>query len=213
MPIRDLRGWALVGTCLVWVTVAVSCTAEPAWPQSAIIALRGYTACPHSDAFSTNGKTPASGSPDEMIYLWDVSTPPEDAHLPLPEGALVRSQQGWINEVTFSADGRFLAIATSLGVELWDVATLEAVSFFDGSTRPVSDVAFSPDGGTLAIGSDDHTVRLWDTATGSLVRVLSGHTDWVNSVAFSPDGGTVASGSIDGQSGCGTPRQGGSCAP
>jgi WD40 repeat protein len=67
----------------------------------------------------------------------------------------------------------------------------------------VRTVAFSPDGGLLASGSDkstlgDPSVKLWGVATGELVTTLSGHTDSVNSVAFSPDGETLASGSDDG---------------
>jgi len=52
----------------------------------------------------------------------------------------------------------------------------------------VWDVAFSPDGQTLASGSLDKTVILWDVSTGRKLRTLKGHTDRVLSVAFSPDG-------------------------
>jgi WD40 repeat protein len=55
-------------------------------------------------------------------------------------------------------------------------------------------VAFSPDGKTLASGSDDNTIKLWDVATGKEQATLKGHTAWVASVAFSPDGKTLASG-------------------
>jgi WD40 repeat protein len=58
-------------------------------------------------------------------------------------------------------------------------------------------VSFSPDGGTLASGSLDATVRLWDVATGTERRVLKGHAQSVWSVSFSPDGSTLASGSWD----------------
>ncbi|KAF7585387.1 hypothetical protein BBP40_011037, partial [Aspergillus hancockii] len=61
----------------------------------------------------------------------------------------------------------------------------------------VLSVAFSPDGCTLASGSDDNTIKLWDTTTGTECQTFEGHLNWVNSVAFSPDGRTLASGSSD----------------
>ena len=66
-----------------------------------------------------------------------------------------------------------------------------------GHYLPVSNVAFAPDGKTLASGSSDNSIKLWDPATGTLRATLLGHTRPVSSVAFAPDGRTLASGSND----------------
>ena len=63
-------------------------------------------------------------------------------------------------------------------------------------TSEMYSVAFSPDGGRLASGSDK-IVRVWNTATGELEDKLEGHTDTVLSVAFSHNGRFIVSGSGD----------------
>jgi len=66
-----------------------------------------------------------------------------------------------------------------------------------GRTGDATSVAFSADGGTLASGSHDSTVKLWNTSDGKLIGTLKGHDAGVASVAFSPDGRKIASGSYD----------------
>ncbi|MEH1935981.1 MAG: serine/threonine-protein kinase [Nostoc sp.] len=66
-----------------------------------------------------------------------------------------------------------------------------------GHSSDVNSVAFSPDGKTLASGSDDKTIKLWNLASGQEIHTLEGNSDWIWTVAFSPDSKTLASGSAD----------------
>eukprot|EP00667_Euglena_gracilis_P024912 EG_transcript_28933 len=60
----------------------------------------------------------------------------------------------------------------------------------------VNAVAFSPDGNSVATGSDDAVVRIW-SLDGHMVRDLRGHEKAVTSLAYSPDNRLLASGSRD----------------
>src|SRR6185295_1295923 len=62
-----------------------------------------------------------------------------------------------------------------------------------GHGRDVVAVAFSADGGRVATGSSDETVRLWNTESGAALAVLQGAASSIEDVAWSPDGRLVAS--------------------
>ena len=69
--------------------------------------------------------------------------------------------------------------------------------FLSGHSEYVSNVTFSPDGKTLASGSDKGII-LWDVASRQPIgQPLGGDSGSVLSVAFSPDGKTLASGMED----------------
>ncbi|MEH1866510.1 MAG: serine/threonine-protein kinase [Nostoc sp.] len=71
------------------------------------------------------------------------------------------------------------------------------LSTLSGHTWAVLTVAFSPDGQTLATGSDDNTIKLWQVNTGQLICTLVGHSWSVVAVAFTADGETLLSASCD----------------
>src|SRR5205823_6025289 len=66
----------------------------------------------------------------------------------------------------------------------------------DGHGDFVRALAVSPDGKTVATGSQDRTglVKLWDVATGRTVRQIQAQNDTLLALAFSPDGRTLAGG-------------------
>jgi WD40 repeat protein/V8-like Glu-specific endopeptidase len=129
--------------------------------------LTGHTGGVSSVAFSRDGKILASGANDETVQLWDLTSrrPLGGPHI----GGID------VSSVAFSPDGKTLAVGggTRVGavtradgmVRLWDVNGQRQIGdALSGDTDFVSSVAFSPDGKTLASGSDDGTVRLWDVA-------------------------------------------------
>ena len=117
----------------------------------------------------------------------------------LPNGAKARLGKGRILDIAHSPDGTQLAVASTIGIWLYDVAARTAVTLLRGHTDWVLSVTFSPDGKTLASGSLDETIRLWDTSTVQHKATLNGHGHDVSSLVFSPDGKTLASsGGYDG---------------
>lgn len=145
-------------------------------------------------SFSPTGRTLASSSADGTVRLWSVAT-----HREL--GAPIVSHTGTVQTVAFSPSGQMLASATGQQgeIRLWDVRTHLQIGAVMTANSVVRNVAFSPNGATLASADDDGTIRLWDITTHTQLGVpLTGHTRAVDSVEFSPDGKSLVSSSDDG---------------
>jgi WD40 repeat protein len=111
--------------------------------------------------------------------------------------SIFRESFGNVFSMTFSPDGKLLAIGDSNGeIHLWQVSTFKQVLSLKGHESWVWSVSFSPDGQTLASSSQDCTAKLWDIRTGQCLRTLQG-SDLIRSVELSPDGKILASGHVD----------------
>ena len=117
----------------------------------------------------------------------------------LPQGATARYGKGWINDITFSPDGAQLAVATTIGIWIYDVLTGREVKLLTGEMKGANAISYSPTGDILAGAHSDRTVRLWNVRTGDqkLLPTLSKHTKAIYTIDFSADGRMLASGSED----------------
>jgi WD40 repeat protein len=155
------------------------------WPRPGYSTLTGHEDLVDSLAFSPDGAILASGSPwDGTVRLWNVK-----------DGTPRHVLEG--HDGCFSPDGALLTSRRGDRVMLWRVADGTLLHVLETPAGWWESVAFSPDGATLASGSNDGTVWLWRVSDGAPLRTLEGHRGGVDSVAFSPDGATLASGSWD----------------
>ncbi len=67
-----------------------------------------------------------------------------------------------------------------------------------GHVGAVFDLAFGPDGATLAAGGADGVARVWDVVSGDVLGSGGGHRNFVTRVLFSPDGKWLVTASRDG---------------
>lgn len=153
---------------------------------TALINLRNQT---------TSSSPPAINIPTRVVPTLSLSRQTISAETIGRVTQLVRRGEGIFGSLAQSRDGDWLAVATSLGIRLYDAQTLDPVRFIE-MPEWVMDLAFSPDSKTLA-SAQGNTVKLWRVADGSLLRTLEGHQDIVRRVSFAPDGATLVSASRD----------------
>ncbi len=119
----------------------------------------------------------------------------DDGEWRFTEGAKMRLGKGRINDIKFSPDGSRFAVATSIGIWMYDAHTgeeLSLIAVLPGEGRDVTTIAFSPDGKTLASGEEGGAGRLWDVTTGKPIatfkEVLRPRYPDLRALVFSEDG-------------------------
>lgn len=132
---------------------------------------------------------------DQILKAFDNY--PRENTVCLPSGAVARFEKGGISDVAVSPDENLIAIASRLGVWLYDAHTKDFVSLMAiEGTGLLSKVVFSPDGTRIVTGDWDGKITLWDIKTATALATYT-HKGYINSITFSPNGRFIATGSTD----------------
>jgi Tol biopolymer transport system component len=149
-------------------------------------------------AFSPDGKRLMGAGWRGDVVVWSLESGEPEQTFRVP---------GQLPSFAFSPDGTLLATCDGgdAPVRIWEIASGLLKRTFDTPEGKFYQVAFSPDGQTLAgagcfttpgSGSREPGVVLWNVATGavrrSLPREVQNTTVACSRVAFSPDGAFVA---------------------
>jgi WD40 repeat protein/serine/threonine protein kinase len=114
------------------------------------------------------------------------------------EGAQAALTRGDVLEARAKLRSSLETLDSPLARALWWRLLREPLVWKKELTSFIYEVAFSPDGRTVAAACQDKSIYLLDVKSQAL-RVLRGHNDQVFCLAFSPDGRSLASGTWSGK--------------
>ena len=115
-----------------------------------------------------------------VSYEGDVTT------WALPEGAIARLGRGSEPKMTFSPDGKYLAIGTGIGLWLYELATLSPIAFWEVERGVVEAVAFSPNGKWIAANKSGSQIKILDVQNGTCLTHIKTE-EFIHSMTYSHD--------------------------
>jgi len=152
--------------------------------------LTGHTGRVNHVAWSPDGRTLASSSIEQAIWLWDVE-----------QGScrtMLHGHTAGVKGLAFTPDNHSLLSGSEDGtLRLWDVASGQCIRLVQGYGSSLYDVDWSPDGTQLVSGGSDTFVTIYTVMPETAPRVLHGHSGVVLGVGWSSNGRWLASSEWD----------------
>lgn len=137
---------------------------------------------PLSFAFSPDAKMLATAGRDGSIRLRSWPACKELRRLEMEENYERKA-------LSFSPDGKLLALGQGGAIRLWDPATGEQLRRFQGhGYKDIHALAFAPDGSLLASAGADNAVIVWEVRAEKSPRPLTGVGRLVDLVGLAADG-------------------------
>lgn len=115
----------------------------------------------------------------------------------LPDEAIARLGKGRINDMQYSPDGTILAVATTIGIWIYDTDTYQEQALLSNKNKGVVKILFNPEGTTLQSFERFGGISLWDIPTRSIKNKIGKASSVFPIMLYSPDG--LISASIDGK--------------
>jgi WD40 repeat protein/serine/threonine protein kinase len=202
--------WAFGGAAIVLISLALIFFGDALWRPNASIAhdvTPTFSPTPSQDAIAPLQSPTLTISPptNTPIPTLTSTITPEPAPDLLPITIknienlveLDRLGNGTFQQLSVSPDGKNLAVASTLGIYLYNIEALELTELLETHTKIVNTVAWSPNGDLLASGGDDGAVYVRDIELERELFRLEDLGGPITSLAWSPDGKMLAAGSED----------------
>jgi WD40 repeat protein len=161
---------------------------------------KNFSAKVNSLAFSPSGESVISADGSGHVFEQKI----EDGQF--GDGFVLAELRGPVRRIAIEPSRQVLAVAYGEDgqVGIWALAKpltpAKRIATVRAHAKPITSLAFSPDGKLLISASSDSTAKVWDAATAKLVATFASEpaTDALEAAVFSPDGKEIITAGDDG---------------